>query len=94
MHKYKLQIINIIRTYLKENSVDIILFGSRAEGNASNVSDFDIALRSKTEINDSILNNIKEKLENSNIPYKIDLVDYNKVTDALRESIDRTGIKW
>ena len=94
MHDYKPEIIYIIRKNLKNNPADILLFGSRADGKASNLSDFDIAIRSETEIYDSVMDAIREELENSNIPFKIDLVDYNKVSDKLRLSIDRSSIKW
>ena len=94
MSDYKSQIIDIIRKYIKDKSIEILLFGSRAEGNSSMISDYDLAIRSKDELSETILSTIKEELDNSNIPFKVDLVDYNKVSDALRESIDRSNIKW
>jgi uncharacterized protein len=94
MSNYKLQIVKIIRNHLKFNQAEIILFGSRAEGKTLSSSDYDIALKSEIPIDKSVISQIKEDLENSNIPNKIDLVEYSSVSDALRESIDKKGVKW
>ncbi|WP_157968154.1 nucleotidyltransferase domain-containing protein [Cysteiniphilum sp. SYW-8] len=69
-----------------------VLFGSRAMGNYKEASDIDIALIGK-EINFKVLINLKDQFENSNIPYFVDLVDYQTIaSEALLEHIDEVGI--
>ncbi len=69
-----------------------VLFGSRAMGNYKEASDIDIALLGK-EINFKVLINLKDQFENSNIPYFVDLVDYQTIaSEALLKHINDVGI--
>lgn len=76
------------------DSGNIILFGSRAKGNFKNGSDIDIAIKSK-DLDFHKLMRIKSKLEELDLPYKIDLIDYNTIeNEELRNHIDRVGIQF
>ena len=94
MNRFESQIKTIIQSVLNPLPVEIILFGSRAIGTASPSSDYDIALKSDKPIPGSGMGVIREKLEDSNIPYKIDIVDYAVTSPELRANIDKEGIKW
>ena len=37
---------------------------------------------------------IREKLENSIVPYNVDLVDLSAVEDYFRDRVIKEGIKW
>jgi len=73
---------------------EIYLFGSRARGTQSPRSDIDIALKKDKEISRSAIGEIISMFENSCIPYKIQIVDFNAVSDAMRSSIIDEGILW
>ena len=81
-------------SFFKKNDADIILFGSRARGDYSRISDIDIAIKFKNNTIDKkkkfVL--LKDKLENLNIPYKIDLLDLDKVSLEMKEIILKEGI--
>ncbi len=94
MDLYENQIITIIQSVLNSQPLEIILYGSRATGKAHSSSDYDIALKSSQLIPRSKLSLIREKMEESNIPYKIDVVDYAVVSSKLQAIIDKDGIKW
>ena len=71
----------------------IILFGSRAKGTAKDSSDIDLSL-----VGDNLhfkdICEISSKLDEINLPYKIDLVNYDKISNKkLKEHIDRVGIR-
>jgi predicted nucleotidyltransferase len=70
----------------------VIVFGSRAKGNYKNGSDVDVAIKSQSLSNEE-LNTIDNELnENSNLPYKFDIVHYEKIqTPELKDHIDRIG---
>ena len=70
----------------------IYLFGSRAKGNASPYSDYDIAIEGHTSLTHK-LTQIKFLIEESQIPYKIDLVDLSKAP-YLKKTIQEEGILW
>jgi predicted nucleotidyltransferase len=71
---------------------EVIIFGSRAKGNYKNGSDVDLAIKSHALTYEE-LKTIDDGLnENSPLPYKFDLVHYEKIqTPELKEHIDRIG---
>lgn len=83
-------IISILQTEKKIESAYI--FGSRAKGNFKNGSDVDIALKGKL-LDRSIINHISYILnEETLMPYKFDIVNYDKIkSDELLSHIDRIG---
>ncbi len=79
--------------FQKYSSIDeVIIFGSRAKGNYKNGSDVDLAIKSQS-IGNEELNAMDDALnENSNLPYKFDIVHYEKIqTPELKDHIDRVG---
>ncbi len=69
-----------------------ILFGSRAKGNYKEGSDIDLAVKGRSISFDDILK-LNGQLEDLNLPYKIDLLDYATIKDKdVVEHIDRVGI--
>lgn len=89
-------IVNKIKQVFEQNSkIDkAFIFGSRAKGNYKDGSDIDIAIKGNNLTFKDILT-CTSKLEDLNIPYKIDLLDYHKIKEpALKEHIDRVGIEF
>ncbi len=74
--------------------IQIILFGSRARGDFNRHSDIDIGILPKNEYNKKKLIILKEKLENMNIPYKVEIVDISKVSRVFREKALKEGKVW
>jgi type I restriction enzyme, S subunit len=71
-----------------------IIFGSRAKGNFREGSDIDIAIKGK-ELSFKDIISLSGKLEDLELPYKIDLIDYTSIKEpALQEHIDRVGIEF
>lgn len=70
----------------------IYLFGSRARNTHSQWSDIDIALKEDQKISRYAIAEAVSMLEASNMPYKIDVVDFNSVTDDMRQSIQDEGV--
>ena len=82
------KIYQILNKY-KKNINWVKIFGSRATGNYNFNSDIDIAICLKS----NIYNLLKADMEESDIFYKIDLVNYNELTNnKLKVSIDKEGI--
>lgn len=71
----------------------LVLFGSRAKGLAKNGSDIDLAIMG-SEIGFRELCKLGAKLDELDLPYKIDIINYDSITNqALKEHIDRVGIE-
>lgn len=69
----------------------VILFGSRAKEDFREGSDIDFAVRGKSVTLDLLLD-IKLQIDALDLPYHIDLIDYESTdNNALKEHIDRVG---
>ncbi len=86
--------IDALKTYLTSRlpGVDIYLFGSRAKGEETPYSDVDIAIKS-SDLNPKDLAWIRFMIEESNFPFKVDLIDLSKAP-YLGEIIEKEGIRW
>ena len=81
----------IIKDILKDIS-EVYLFGSRVTGKSKKFSDLDVCL--KKDISDYDYEILKEKFENSDLPFKIDLVEYKRASDSFKKIIDSESIKF
>jgi len=83
-NKYIDLIKNIINSHIKQYK--LYMFGSRAKNNARKYSDIDIAIDSD-ELTDKIKSEILFEFENSLIPYEIDFIDLNTVSNEFKNLI-------
>ena len=58
------------------------------------ISDIDIGILPKNECYKKKLTILKEKLEDMNIPYKVEVVDISKVSQIFREKALKEGKVW
>ncbi|MDO9206630.1 MAG: nucleotidyltransferase domain-containing protein [Sulfuricurvum sp.] len=82
----------IVQTIKKNLKIQkIILFGSRAKETYKKGSDIDISIVSE-ELSLKELNQLKVMLDDLMLPYKIDLLDFNRISNKdLKEHINRVG---
>ena len=73
-----------IRKHLPEEEYEAFVYGSRADGTAQRWSDIDVGVRGEKQISGLLLENMREELEKSDIPYKVEVVDFAKVSDKFR----------
>ena len=84
----------IVREILKEETVTVYLFGSWARGNPTSLSDIDIAIQAHTPLPPGSLARLRERLEESRVPYRVDVVDMDNVSLTFKQRIDQEGIQW
>jgi predicted nucleotidyltransferase len=89
---YKDIIVPIIVKYLPD--AKIILYGSRARGDAREGSDIDVALDMGHAIDTLIMSNIIGDLEESQLPICFDIVDFRKISEDMQNRIFKDGIVW
>ena len=71
--------------------MSIVLFGSRAKGNAREGSDIDIALKG-TDLDSRLLTQISMDYDTLNFPWKLDVIIYDQIENPdLKDHIDRVG---
>lgn len=69
-----------VRKYLVEKDWRVFIFGSRATDNNLRYSDVDIGIMGKGRIRGRLLTAIEEELENSQLPYRTNLIDFQRVS--------------
>ncbi len=63
----------------------LFIFGSRASGQPRKYSDYDVGIEGKEVIPFAMLAKIKIALNDSDLPYKIDVVDFSAVSKKFRD---------
>ena len=91
--EYKEKIIGILTVLFPKAKV--YLFGSRARGTVSKISDIDLAIDNGQKILPiGLLAEARDMLNASNIPYKIEIVDFYSVSTLMQNQINQDGIIW
>ena len=84
----------IVLNRLSGRDATVVFFGSRASGSASVASDIDVAVLPRRPLPTGLLSRIREALEESHVPYRVDVVDLSSVDPAFRKRVLETGVIW
>jgi predicted nucleotidyltransferase len=79
---------------LGDHEAEVWLFGSCARGSVRQHSDIDIAILPRDNLPSSFFAELAADIEESPIPYDVDLVDLRHADPALVEEVRQEGIKW
>jgi uncharacterized protein len=79
---------------LSDHDAEVWLFGSCARDEVMQHSDIDIAVLPRGELPSSLLTNLAVDIEESSIPYDVDLVDLRHAAPSLIDEVRREGLKW
>ncbi len=92
LQRSHLDIINelLIKPF-KAKSVKLWIFGSRARGNFQKFSDLDVLFDGHC-LDLSFVSSIKERLEESALPIKVDLVDSQFLAESYRDQVEKEKI--
>ena len=77
----------IIQNILSKYPYTFYAFGSRVKGNHHRLSDLDLCF--KDPIPPSIISHIEEDFEESDLPYKVDIVNWQTCSEEFREAISK-----
>jgi predicted nucleotidyltransferase len=72
----------------------IFLFGSRARGNFTRGSDIDIGVMAGSIIDPKLLVKLSEIIDESFVPFKVDIVDFETVDESFREEAMKRIVQW
>lgn len=84
-NKYLSELRDLVLNELKNEKVKIFIFGSRAREDNYQASDVDIGYIPYDKFDDKKITMLKYKLENSNIPYKVEIVNFNNVSEEFKQ---------
>jgi predicted nucleotidyltransferase len=83
--KTKAEIKKIVYSFLDPKECRVFIFGSRATGKTRKFSDIDIGIKSSKPIPWWKLSAIEEAFEESDLPYTVDVVDFNLVSEKFKQ---------
>ncbi len=86
------QLREFLRDFFECEELEVYLFGSRARGDNTAYSDVDIGILAKEDIS-AKMTLLRMILEESNLPYKVDLVDLSE-NSSLLEVVLKEGERW
>jgi len=84
----------VVRRALGPHRAEVYLFGSWARGTQRPTSDIDLAIQTPEPLPPGVLAAVREALEESTVPYRVDVVDLAETDLAFRERVRREGILW
>lgn len=82
--------LNIVLNILNKYNYTFYVFGSRATNKVKQFSDLDLCY--KEAIPDAVIAKLEEDFEESDLPYKVDLVNYNSCDTEFKKIIDESCI--
>jgi predicted nucleotidyltransferase len=84
----------MVSAALGDHDAAVWLFGSCARGEVRQHSDIDIAILPRDSLPNGFFAELRADIEDSKIPYDVDLVDLRRADPALVESVESEGISW
>ena len=93
-NKYIEKLNQLVLAVLAGEDVKIILFGSRARGEGRVTSDVDIGLIPYGKIDKRKLLFLEEKIEELNIPYKVEIVNFLQVSADFKREAMKGAVVW
>jgi type I restriction enzyme S subunit len=71
---------------------EVRAFGSRVAGPVKKFSDLDLAVMGETPLPSSVLADLEEDFRESDLPFKVDVVDWATTKESFRRIIDRDSV--
>ncbi len=84
----------VILSFLKDEDVEVVLFGSRARGDFINTSDVDVGIIIGKRFDRKKLILLREYIEELNIPYKVEIVDFSTVSEEFKQMALKERVIW
>lgn len=81
---------NILHAYVPD--CNVWAFGSRATGRAKQYSDLDLAISGNKPLGLDLAAQLAEAFAESDLPYKVDIVDWTTASESFRKVIERDRV--
>lgn len=83
-------VIEILKRLIPETTV--LVFGSRATGNAKKMSDLDLCLLTAQALDFRILSDLKDAFVSSDLRMRVDICEFRSLPEGIKEKVTETGI--
>ena len=90
--KYLAQVQALLRTHVPH--AEVWAYGSRVTGGGHEASDLDLVLRNPQNLLEETagLYDLKEALTESNLPIRVDVMDWARIPESFRREIERAHV--
>ena len=85
---------HMVLAALGEHDAAVWLFGSCARGEVFRHSDIDVAILPRGELPPGFFSDLAESVEESSIPYDVDIFDLRSAASSLIDEVRWEGVKW
>jgi predicted nucleotidyltransferase len=68
---------------------EVRVFGSRVAGTSKRYSDLDLAVVGPGELDPDTLRRLREALEESDLPFRVDVIDWHAISEGFRKVVER-----
>lgn len=83
--------LELVKNILGKFKITAYVFGSRAKSSAKKLSDLDLCL--KGDYDKSTIRKLKDEFEESDLPFKVDVVVWSDLTDTFKKNIENDLLK-
>jgi predicted nucleotidyltransferase len=84
----------VVMEGLRGHRARVMLFGSWAKGCATALSDIDVAVLADQPLPPGLMSELRERLDESRVPYRVDLVDLADADEGFRSRVLTEGVPW
>ena len=85
---------SIVLKHVPQEEFAVFLFGSRAVGNDKALSDIDVGILGKRPLPVIIKGDLESDLDESIVPFKIDLIDFYQIDEVFKNEALSTVEIW
>ncbi len=71
------------------STCEVRAFGSRVNGTTKSYSDLDLAVVGSGKLSDDTLRCLKEAFEESDLPFRVDVLDWNATSPGFQKVIEK-----
>ena len=86
--------LEIVMAILRKHipTFEILVFGSRYNGNTHDHSDLDLAIKGPHKVDILSMADLRDEFQNSHLPFRVDIVDFNSISPEFQEVILKTSV--
>lgn len=85
---------DLVTSKLTNIPARVYLIGSCARGDHRQSSDIDIAIETLQPMSGTLISDIRQMLEESEVPFFVDVLDFTQLDERYRTQIAGEGVLW
>lgn len=86
-HNHLLSIKHILQKHIPD--IEVRAFGSRVSGTAKQYSDLDLVIMGERKIDAKVLMQLQEDFEESDIPFRVEILDWHSIAGEFKKIIEQ-----